>query len=77
MHFPICRPGYIWHQVLDTAEDSMNGLFRSGKERHLDDQKEALVLARTIRYLQDLNARKEKNTKQRSESEPERRNVIC
>ena len=75
---PNLPSGYIWHQVLDTAEDSMNGFLPSGKERHLDDQKEALVLARSIQVFAGLKCpEKKKNTKQRSESEPERRNVIC
>lgn len=56
---PNLPSGYSWHQVLDTAEDNMNGFLTEGKEKLLDDQKEALVLARSTRYLPDLNVRKE------------------
>ena len=54
--------GYIWHQVLDTAEDSMNGFLPSGKERHLDEKKEALVLARYIQVFEGLKCPEKKKT---------------
>ena len=57
---PNLPSGYIWHQVLDTAEDSMNGFLPSGKERHLDDQKEALVLARSIQVFAGLKCPEKK-----------------
>ena len=59
---PNLPSGYIWHQVLDTAEDSMNGFLPSGKERHLDDQKEALVLARSIQVFAGLKCPEKKKT---------------
>lgn len=60
---PNLPSGYIWHQVLDTAEDSMNGFLPSGKERHLDDQKEALVLARSIQVFAGLKCPEKKKHK--------------
>ena len=57
---PNLPSGYSWHQVLDTAEDNMNGFFTEGKEKLLDDQKEALVLARSIQVFAGLKCPEKK-----------------
>lgn len=41
----------------------MNGFLPSGKERHLDDQKEALVLARSIQVFAGLKCPEKKKHK--------------
>lgn len=57
---PNLPSGYSWHQVLDTAEDNMNGFLTEGKEKLLDDQKEALVLARSIQVFAGLKCPEKK-----------------
>ncbi len=57
---PNLPSGYIWHQVLDTAEDSMNGFCRQVRKDIWMTRKRLLSLQDPSRYLQDLNARKKK-----------------
>ena len=60
---PNLPSGYIWHQVLDTAEDSMNGFCRQVRKDIWMTRKRLLSLQDPSRYLQDLNARKRKKHK--------------
>ena len=68
---PNLPSGYSWHQVLDTAEDNMNGFFTEGKEKLLDDQKEALVLARSIQVFAGLKCPEKKAAGKRIEIKAE------
>ena len=64
---PNLPSGYIWHQVLDTEgkeKQYERGFLPSGicRKRHLDDQKEALVLARSIQVFAGLKCPEKKKT---------------
>lgn len=59
---PNLPSGYIWHQVLDTAEDSMNGFFRQVRKDIWMTRKRLLSLQDSIQVFAGLKCPEKKKT---------------